>query len=93
MDASGIYSILGQQTLNPLTNVWGWVEKDAITTHLNNKNGHTFFGHVTLHTSVRCFIFTFSYPLHRCASSPWHICEHAGGFWHLLPQPSQRKLV
>lgn len=29
------------------------------------KNGHTFFGHVTLHSSVRCFVFVFSYPLHH----------------------------
>ncbi len=48
---------------------------------------HTFFGHVTLHTIVCCFIFIFSYPLRCCASSPWRICKHACRFWH-LSQPS-----
>lgn len=59
MGGGGIHFILGQKTSkhksSPLTNVWELGGEGC--THLNNKNGHTFFGHVTLYSKCPLFYF------------------------------------
>lgn len=73
MGGGGIHFILGQQTSkhksSPLRNVWGLGGEGC--THLNNKNGHTFFGHVTL--------YSMSIVLFSSSLIPWVVVHHPCG--------------